>query len=263
MTADSPPIRTLGLTTGYTSRRGGEAAVTTGLDASLPAGSLTCLLGPNGAGKSTLLKTMSGQLKPLRGDILLYGTSVSSLSRQQLALSLSLVLTERPRLNHMTVRQLTALGRSPYTGFWGRLSPSDLTAVDTAMQTAGITHLADRTVSSLSDGERQKAMVAKALAQDTPLILLDEPTAFLDYPAKIELMRLLARLARNEGKTVFLSTHDVEIALQTADNLWLLHKSLGLMTGTPDRLGRDGSIGLCFQAPGLSYDPASRRFSLH
>lgn len=249
------------LTTGYsTSRR--HAVITDGINASLRAGELTCLLGPNGAGKSTLLKTLSGFLAPLSGDILIDGRRLSDYTPNDLARVIGVVLTDRITLDNMTVHELVSMGRSPYTGFWGRLTDTDLDIVDQAIGTVGITPLALRTIHTLSDGERQKVMIAKALAQQTPIIFLDEPTAFLDYPSKVDIMQLLRRLARDQGKTVFLSTHDLELALQIADKIWLIDRPHGVVTGTPEDLSLCGDLARYFESEGVAFDMASGLFQI-
>ncbi|MCR5180287.1 MAG: ABC transporter ATP-binding protein [Bacteroidaceae bacterium] len=224
------------LTTGYQSSKAVHV-VGRHITAQLQAGELTCLLGPNGAGKSTLLRTLAAFQPPLEGQLLLDGKPLEEFSSQQLATCIGIVLTERPDIKGMRVREMVAMGRSPYTGFWGRLSADDEVIVDQAMDQVGITALQRRMVHTLSDGERQKVMIAKALAQQTPIIFLDEPTAFLDFPSKVEMLLLLRRLAHEMQKTIFLSTHDLELALQTADRLWLMAKNVGALSSEADSLG--------------------------
>ena len=190
-------------------------------------GMLTCLIGANGAGKSTLLRTIAGFQLPLEGTVLLGGDDVRALSPRQRAERMAVVLTDRPDVMCTTVWEMVATGRAPFTGFWGRLSGKDRNIVTRSLRLVGIEWMADRTVASLSDGERQKVMIAKALAQQTPVILLDEPTAFLDYPSRVEVMQLLLNIAHEEHKTVLLSTHDLDLALQTADRIWLFEKERG------------------------------------
>lgn len=190
-------------------------------------GMLTCLIGANGAGKSTLLRTIAGFQSPLEGTVLLGGDDVRALSPRQRAERMAVVLTDRPDVMCTTVWEMVATGRAPFTGFWGRLSGKDRNIVTRSLHLVGIEWMADRTVASLSDGERQKVMIAKALAQQTPVILLDEPTAFLDYPSRVEVMQLLLNIAHEEHKTVLLSTHDLDLALQTADRIWLFERERG------------------------------------
>ena len=244
------------LSTGY-----GRHTVSANLNATLQSGRLTCLLGPNGVGKSTLLRTLCGFQPPLEGRMELDGKDMAQLSRKEMSRSIGVVLTERPDVTDMRASDMVALGRTPYTGFWGRLGTEDRNRVDEAMQLVGITHLAHRMIHTLSDGERQKVMIAKALAQQTPVILLDEPTAFLDFPSKVETMRLLHRLAHESGKTVFLSTHDLETAIQLSDDLWLLSAD-GLESGTADSLSADGSLERFVSCKGIRFDAQRKVFYL-
>ena len=249
------------LVTGYSPGREPNV-VTCGISASLRSGELTCLLGPNGAGKSTLLKTLSSFLPPLDGDITLLGRPLRSYSNTARSRLIGVVLTDRVSLDNMSARELAGLGRTPYTGFWGRLSADDKAIVDEALELVGISGLADRMVDTLSDGERQKVMIAKALVQQTPVIFLDEPTAFLDYPSKVELMQLLLSLSRDHGKTIFMSTHDIELALLTADRVWLIDKPHGVATGTPEDLALDGSLARYFEREGVKFDMSTGMFSV-
>ena len=254
-----PTVVTVNLFTGYTTGHR-QVAVSDEVNETLLSGELTALLGPNGCGKSTLLKTLSGFIPPLKGSIKIDGRDISSFKGNELSKVIGVVLTERVSMSNMNVRDLVALGRSPYTGFWGRLSASDRKIVDEAIKMTGIENLASRNVATLSDGERQKAMISKALAQETQIIFLDEPSAFLDYPSKVELMQLLKELARNENKTIFLSTHDLDVAIQISDRLWLMDKKLGIKTGTPDQLSENNDIGKYFNRNGLRYDNKEKRF---
>lgn len=250
------------LTTGYRSKRG-EHVVSKQITATLQAGELTCLLGPNGAGKSTLLRTLAAFQPPLSGEMLLDGQLLQEYTAQQLAMRIGVVLTERPSIKGMRVREMVAMGRSPYTGFWGGLKAEDEKAVDEAIAQVGIRNLEHRQVDTLSDGERQKVMIAKALAQQTPIIFLDEPTAFLDFPSKVEMLLLLRRLAREMQKTVFLSTHDIELALQTADRLWLMGRDTDeLIIGTPRDLAATGALPRFFSGPGIVFDAEALRFKI-
>lgn len=255
-------VETRNLTTGYPTRKG-ERIVTANINEVLYSGELTCLLGPNGAGKSTILKTLSAFIPPLKGEIFLDERPLSTFTDKEMAKQIGVVLTERLSVSNMTVREMVGMGRSPYTGMFGGLSNEDREIVKSAIELTGIQDLIERNVSTLSDGERQKVMIAKALAQQTPVIFLDEPTAFLDYPSKVEMLRLLRGLAKNRNKTIFLSTHDLEIALRITDRVWLMDKKLGLVTGTPDELSEDGSISRYFDREGVRYDPASKTFLIN
>lgn len=237
------------LSTGY-----GNRIVTPDINATLVPGELTSLLGPNGVGKSTLLRTLSTFLSPIQGEIILQGKVLKNLSASQMSRLIGVVLTERPDVQNMTVRDMVGMGRSPYTGFWGRLTSADEHYVSEAMNLAGIMALGGRMFNTLSDGERQKVMIAKVLAQQTPVILLDEPTAFLDFPSKVEMMRLLRRLAHEMKKIIFLSTHDVELALQLSDRLWIMHPG-EVVIGKPAELSENGELTRFIQVDGITFDP--------
>ena len=237
-----PTIRLADLAIGYTTRHSVKT-VCTGITETIFCGELTCLIGENGAGKSTLLRTLSGFLPPISGEITILDKPLHVYKEKELATVIGVVLTEKSNLQNMTVEELVGMGRSPYTGFWGRLSAEDRAKVGKALEMVGITGLRDRMVQTLSDGERQKVMISKALSQETPIIFLDEPTAFLDYPSKVEILRLLGRLSRDFGKTIFLSTHDLELALRVADRVWLMSKPGRLQTGSPENLVIDPETG--------------------
>ena len=185
----------------------------------LRSGQLACLIGENGIGKSTLLKTLTGFLPKLKGSLLLGDRDIDSFFQRELARQVSIVLTQKPDVQNLTIEEIIGLGRSPYTGFFGRLRAEDRKVVDDAIATMGIEKLRGRMIQTLSDGERQKVMIAKALAQETPIILLDEPTAFLDFPSKAETFQSLQRMAHERDKLILLSTHDLELAVRFADSL--------------------------------------------
>lgn len=231
------------------------------LNASLPRGVLACLIGANGVGKSTLMRTMAAFQPPLRGEVCIDGKSVADYSAKELSEKIGVVLTERNMSADLTVEEVVGLGRIPYTTFWGTLTQADRRIVDEALAWVAIEELRYRKLHQLSDGERQKVMIAKALAQQTPVIFLDEPTAFLDYPSKIAMMQLLRRLAHEQHKLILLSTHDLEIAFQTADYIWLLQQN-GLQTGTLDELSQRGAISAFLDSKDLYYDPATHHIQL-
>lgn len=231
------------------------------LNASLPCGVLTCLIGANGVGKSTLMRTLAGFQPALRGEVRIDGKPISGYTSKELSERVGVVLTEKNLPADLTIEEVVGLGRTPYTNFWGTLTLADRTIVDEAISLVGLDSLRKRKIHQVSDGERQKAMIAKALAQQTPVIFLDEPTAFLDYPSKISMMQLLRRLAHEQDKLVLLSTHDLEIAFQTADHLWLLQHS-GLYTGTLSELSERGVISAFLESDELHYDVGTQRIIL-
>lgn len=203
------------LSVGYTVSQ----ALISDVNVELQSGQLHCLIGRNGIGKSTLLKTLTGFLPKLSGDLLLDGQGIETFTQQALARKISIVLTQKPDVQNLTVAEVIGLGRSPYTGFFGKLRTRDCAVVNDAIRSVGIEPLRHRMIQTLSDGERQKVMIAKALAQGTPIILLDEPTAFLDFPSKAETFQLLRSMAHEKDKLIVLSTHDLELAVRFADCL--------------------------------------------
>ncbi len=250
-------VRLTDLTIGYQTKQH-TTVVAEHLNAAIKSGELTCLLGRNGIGKSTLLRTLSAFQPALGGEILMatdhdQQATVDRLTDKQLSRLIGVVLTEKPNVRNMTIEELVGMGRSPYTGFWGTLSKDDKRIVDEAIQLVSIDALRGRYIHTLSDGERQKVMIAKALAQQTPIIYLDEPTAFLDFPSKVEVMQLLHRLAREQEKTIFLSTHDVELSLQIADCIWLMEPDM-LSVGTPRQLADEGVLSRFIEHKGIQFD---------
>lgn len=249
------------LTIGYLSKNN-RKVVAQDITATIYGGELTCLLGANGIGKSTLLRTLSAFQPKLDGEINILNKEIESYSEKQLSTLLGVVLTEKCEIKNMSVRELIGLGRSPYTGFWGTLTQKDKEVVDNAISMVKIENLSSRMVHTLSDGERQKVMIAKALAQETPIIFLDEPTAFLDFPSKVEIMQLLHRLSRQTGKTIFLSTHDLELALQIADKIWLIDHQSEVSIGTPEDLALTGKLSSFFARKGIIFDMETGLFRI-
>ncbi|MCE7063481.1 ABC transporter ATP-binding protein [Dyadobacter sp. CY343] len=254
-----PVLETTGLSIGYRSRKS-EKVIATHLDLNLYAGQLVCLLGANGSGKSTLMRTLAGLQPALSGEVILDNQPLTALKPQELATKLSLVLTERLETGNLTAAEVIALGRTPYTGWLGKLSEKDLGKVSEAIAFTGTGQLLDRHMNQLSDGERQKVMLARALAQDTGVIMLDEPTAHLDLPSRIELMKLLHYLADETQKAILLSTHELDLALQTADQLWLMEPGKPLVTGVPEDLILNGSFESAFNKNGILFDALSGGF---
>ena len=254
-------IRLRDLSIGYPDKHNTKR-VAEHLNASIHSGELTCLLGTNGVGKSTLLRTLSAFQPPLGGTIDLLDRPLSTYDDRKLATVIGVVLTEKSDIRNMTVEELVGLGRSPYTGFWGTLKESDRRIVHEAIARVRIEPLTQRMVHTLSDGERQKVMIVKALAQETPIIFLDEPTAFLDFPSKVEVMQLLHNLTHTLQKTVFMSTHDLELALQIADKIWLMDRTNGIAIGTPEDLSLEGKLSSFFSRKGITYDTETGFFRI-
>lgn len=235
-----------------------------GLQFDLFQGELTCLLGANGAGKSTLLRTLAGSQPPLGGELLINGQPVTDMNERERSRTIGIVLTDKIQAGGLTVRELVALGRQPYTGFFGRLHSHDKKLVEKALEAVGMTHKSASYVSELSDGERQKIMIAKALVQECPLILLDEPTAFLDVVSRIEIMQLLHRLAVEEKKAILLSTHDIGHALTVADRLWLMTRHSGLVCGTTEDLVLNGTMNSLFPShPEICFDSLQGNYTTY
>ncbi|MGB1253547.1 MAG: ABC transporter ATP-binding protein, partial [Candidatus Promineifilaceae bacterium] len=248
------------LTIGYRKRRH-KTIIAEHLDLTLRAGELVCLLGPNGAGKSTLMRTLAGMQSPLVGNVWLDGEEIGTLHPQVMAKKLSVVLTERVNAGLLSAYALVALGRYPHTDWWGTLSAEDKTIIQNAIDAVGIQPLASRPVSQLSDGERQKVMIARALAQQPKLMLLDEPTAFLDLPRRVEIMQILRRLAYNSQRAILLSTHDLDLALRSADTLWLMSEGK-LHVGAPEDLVLSGAFAEAFASEGVTFDIHSGAFEV-
>ena len=224
------------------------------LNFQLHAGELTCLLGANGAGKSTLLRTLSASQPSLEGDLRILGKPISEYTEKERSRTIGVVLTDKTFTGGLSVYELVALGRQPHTGFFGRLTKEDKRIVEEAMENVGIAHKAKNYTAELSDGERQKVMIAKALVQECPLILLDEPTAFLDVVSRIDIMHLLHRLAIEQNKAILLSTHDIEQALVLSDKLWLLSKGEGLQYGVTEDIILSHQMDNLFSHKDIRFD---------
>jgi len=255
-------IETNDLCIGYPLKGGRRKVVHDNLELQVSPGEVVCLLGLNGAGKSTLLRTLCGFQPALKGDIWIHGKKLSSYSQTDLSLLLGVVLTEKTNAGGITVYDLVSLGRHPYTGFFGQLKSHDHKVITESIEAVGISHKAQNFVSELSDGERQKAMIAKTLAQECPIIILDEPTAFLDVTSRIETMVLLHKLAVDQQKAILLSTHDLDLAIQMGDRLWLLEKERPLTSGTPEDLILSGAFESFFQKDGIVFDPTTGKLNI-
>jgi iron complex transport system ATP-binding protein len=240
-----PALRTIDLSVGYQLRRA-RSVLLDRLNLSLRPGELVCLLGPNGTGKSTLLRTLAGMQRPISGAVEIGGCDVRRMKEADLARRLAVVLTERPVVGALTALDVVELGRYPYAGWFGRLSRRDHVMVDRALEAAGARHLAALDFGKLSDGERQRIMIARALAQEPAVLVMDEPTAFLDVSSRIELMGLVRRIVSDERLALVLSTHDLEPALRAADVVWLIMPDGQLHTGAPSELIARGCIEAAF-----------------
>lgn len=221
-------LQTENLSIGYTNK-----TIASDISLSLEKGEMACLIGENGSGKSTLLRTLAGLQVPISGRILLENSILSDISVQEKARLVSLVLTERLHLSFATAFEVAALGRFPYTNFMGTLQSEDRVCIENALQHVGADHLSKRWFNELSDGEKQKVMIARALAQSPKLLILDEPTAFLDFKRRIEVMKLLRTIADQGECAILLSTHELDLATQFADTIWHFDASRYLHTLKP------------------------------
>lgn len=237
MNAMNEVLKTQNLSIGYNGK-----PLMSDINVALNQGDIVALAGPNGAGKTTLFKTLTANIKPISGEVFLMGKSLSAYNATERASLFSLVLTDKPDDMFLKVFDIVAAGRYPHLGLLAKLKDNDETMVTQSLDIVGITALAERNFISLSDGEKQKVMIAKALAQDTPIIFMDEPAAFLDYPSKIELMHLMKRLSREQNKTILFSSHDLELLLRYSDQMWVVAPEKPLEVDTPKNLIDNGII---------------------
>lgn len=251
---DSHLLSLASLSIGYE----GYPPLLSGIHLNMEPGELIALIGKNGSGKSTLIRSLVGLQPALEGNCYLEGFPVRSMNLQKRARKVSYVSAGVGPMPPMTVRELVSLGRMPYTDWRGKLQKTDLDLVNQALRAVHLQEMAGRTMDQLSDGERQRAMIARAFAQDTPLMVLDEPTAFLDLAHKYELIQLLATF-REQGRAILYSTHDLESALMVADRLWVINGD-EIEEGAPEDLGMKGIFEALFQSSGIAFDVASRRF---
>ena len=254
-------VQTFDLAVGYKAR-GSRSVVLDGLNLSARAGEMVCLLGTNGTGKSTLLRTLARIQPALSGSVRIGGADLRQLRPIELARRLGVVLTERITVGALTARRVVELGRYPYWDWSGQMTQTDHDVVDWAIEAVGAVHLASRDSMSLSDGERQRFMIARALAQEPSILLLDEPTAFLDVPSRVQVMGLLRRLARDEKLAIVVSTHDLELALRMADTIWLVAPGNKLTAGIPEDVILAGDVAEAFQTDSIRFHPEERTFSL-
>lgn len=247
-------IRTFDLNIGY--RRGKkEFLVQQNLNLQADRSEMISLIGPNGCGKSTLLRTLCGLQDPLKGEVRIQQVALHRISMSERAKCFGLVLTDPVRLGFITVKQMVAMGRHPYTTFSGKLSQEDERRIAESMDAVRLLGFADRPITELSDGEHQRVMIAKALAQDTPIILLDEPTSHLDLPNRVEMMLLLKNLAHELQKTILISTHEIDLALKLSDKIWLMSPEKSVETGTPAELMKNQRIQSLFHSDSFGFEP--------
>jgi iron complex transport system ATP-binding protein len=246
MTEKINVIETSALSIGYQTSSGKQNIICPNINIHAIEGELVALVGSNGSGKSTLLKTITRILKPLIGSVFINKQPIENIDITEFARIVSYVSTDMVKTGHISVYELVALGRFPYTNWLGTLTANDRNIISEAISSVGIEHLANKQLQEISDGERQRAMIARALAQDTQIIILDEPTAYLDLPNKYELVLLLARLAKNKNKTIIFSTHDLSIAISEADKIWLMAQNK-ISEGAPEDLILQGSFSDLFQ----------------
>ena len=237
------------LTIGY-----GSHAVQRDLTLQIRRGEMVCVLGKNGCGKSTLLRTLAGLQPALSGACIMPdGTNIISLNERERAQQVAIVLTERLSADNTTVNDVVAMGRYPYSGWLGALHDNDRQIIDDALHATEIYHKKDTFFNQLSDGEKQRVLISKALAQQTPYIFLDEPTAHLDLPNRIKTLLLLRHLAHHEHKAIVISTHELDLALQTADTIWLMTPGEGITVGTPKNLVGNGDFQHAFADTHFSF----------
>ncbi|AZQ62179.1 ABC transporter ATP-binding protein [Flammeovirga pectinis] len=253
-------LKSTSLQTGYYEKNKVKTVIGDFSNLTLEKGDFIALLGPNGVGKSTLLKTLSGELVPISGDIKIEERNILDYSNIEKSKVLSFVFSNVQIVGNLSVRETVMMGRYPYVNWWGKLSEKDDALVIQALEDVGAIHLIERKITELSDGERQKVMIARAIAQDTSLILLDEPTAHLDLINRIEIFQLLKRIARKRHKSILLSTHEVEMSLQIADKMWILENGK-CVVGTPDAIVSRGDIARVFSNKNIGFDTKQGTFN--
>ncbi|WP_462247877.1 ABC transporter ATP-binding protein [Ekhidna sp.] len=256
-----PILSTRGLTIGYKTKNE-TLVLEKDLNIKIYNGELVCLIGPNGCGKSTLMRTIAGLQKSLEGETFINQTDVKNIKPHQYARLLSLVLTDKVNVGAMTVKDIVSIGRYPYTNYFAKLEKDDFEIIENSLESVHLEKYKNRFFSELSDGEKQRVLIAKALAQDTPLIMLDEPTAHLDLPNRVEIMNILKRLAKETNKAIFLSTHELDLALQTADTIWLMNRDSELKSGSPEDLVLSGMFEQVFKSNAFTFDKLSGSFKV-
>lgn len=248
------------LTTGFRLKKDDAKILHEGLRLELKNSELVCILGPNGAGKSTLLKTMLGFEKAISGSVFFMGQPLDILPVKELSRMVSVVLTDKIDDFYLTAFEVALTGRYPHASFTGKPNEKDISMVNDAFQKVGVLHLSGQSFYKLSDGEKQKVMIARAIVQDTPFIFLDEPVAYVDPPGKIAIMYLLKKLSLQMNKGILVATHDLESALNYADELWLLGTGGKWKTGKPEELVEAGFINEFFDSGEVRFNRKNHRF---
>ncbi len=259
--ADTTILKAFQIGIGY-QHRTGNSIIASDINIDLKQGKLTALVGANGIGKSTLLRTLTGIQKPLSGTVTLLNKNIHQLEAMDLAQNLSVVLTEKLPPSNLTVFELIALGRQPYTNWIGKLTSIDMVKINQAMELTQISHLARKRHYEISDGQLQKVLVARALAQDTPLIVLDEPTTHLDLLHKVQLLKLLKKLTLDTQKCILYSTHDIDMAIQLSDEMIIMSPEK-VVQDEPCNLITKGSFNNLFQDEHISFDPSKGKFLIN
>ncbi|MCX6168510.1 MAG: ABC transporter ATP-binding protein [Ignavibacteriales bacterium] len=262
MPEPNPILFTKNLAVGYKVKKSNDYILLDGLNLSVERGELICLLGSNGCGKSTLLRTLTGVQKPILGDIYIENKSIKSFERPQLAKVLSIVLTENLSADGISVFSLVSMGRYPHNNWLGMLTENDFKIINHILDITGLTPYKSKLFTELSDGFKQKVMIARALAQDTPLILLDEPTAYLDIPTRIEILDLIKSMTRQFNKAIIFSSHDLDLALQTADVIWLITKDQRIEVDAPEDLVINGHFEKAFNKKEVKFYPQRGIFKI-
>lgn len=260
LTKDTLLIKSL--TTGYSNKKQ-KRIVSKNLNLSIKNGELVALIGPNGCGKSTLMRTISALQNKITGEVFINSNPVHQLKAKQKALLLSLVLTEKVEAINLTVWDIIAVGRYPYVGRMGMLTDTDKEVINTALKQCSLLGFDNRLFSELSDGEKQRVMIARALAQDTPLMILDEPTAHLDLPNRIDMMCMLSNLSKKTDKAILVSTHELDLAMQWADTIWLMNKDGVIFKGSPEDLVLSQELSTVFNNKHASFDMETGLFKMN
>ena len=258
MTKSKTILSTSNLSIGYQSKQE-TIIIADNLNLNLIEGKLITLVGGNGIGKSTLLRTLTGIQKPIAGDVYLNKKNIKNYSSVDLAQNLSVVLTEKLPPSNLTVYELVALGRQPYTNWVGKLSGNDVLKIDNAIQLAGIESFQTKKYHQISDGQLQKVLIARALAQDTPIIILDEPTTHLDLLHKVAVFKLLKKLSEETGKCILFSTHDIDLAIQLSDEMIVMTNN-NCLQDQPCKLVENGTFNTLFVDQNIFFDQQKGKF---